>query len=56
MNLLLLKTIIRLKKLFRKRSDMNAVIEDNLSLMKEIRAKRIRVYRLYKQAQLHVKS
>ena len=50
MNLLMLKTLIKVKRLFRKKADINAVIEDNLSLMKEIRAKRIKVYRLYKQA------
>jgi hypothetical protein len=56
MNLIFLKTILKIRRLFRKKIDMNLVIEENLNLMKEIRAKRIRVYRLSKEAKLHFKS
>ena len=50
----ILTWMVRLKGKFNhhpKRVDIDLVIEENMSLMKEIRMKRMRFYKFYKKAQ-----
>ncbi|MBX9851632.1 MAG: hypothetical protein K2X86_07710 [Cytophagaceae bacterium] len=49
----ILRMIVRLKSIFnpnRHRIDVDALIQDNLNQMKEIRMHRIRFYKFYKKA------
>ena len=53
----ILKWMVRLKGIFNlhpKRVEIDSVIEENMSLMKEIRINRMKFYKFYKKAQAYV--